>query len=44
MVQAADFDPAVPVPPGLDTGAIRRAIDYIEKELTDLVELYSRAN
>lgn len=40
MVQATDFDPAVPLPPGLDTGAIRRAIDYIEKELANLVELY----
>lgn len=40
MVQAADFDPAVPLPAGLDISAIRRAIEYIEKELADLVELY----
>ena len=40
MVQAADFDPAVPLPAGLDISAIRRAIEYIEKELGDLVELY----
>ena len=40
MVQTADFDPAVPLPPGLDTHAIRRAIDYIEKERGDLVALY----
>ena len=41
MVQAADFDAAVPLPSGLDVGAIRRAVDYIEKELgEDLYELY----
>lgn len=35
MVQAADFDPAVPLPPGLDTHAIRRAIDYIDLDKDD---------
>jgi hypothetical protein len=40
MVQSADFDTTVPLPPGLDIGAVRRAIEYIEKELVDLVELY----
>lgn len=40
MVQAADFDSAVPLPTGLDISAIRRAIEYIEKELGELVELY----
>lgn len=35
-----DFNPAVPLPPGLEIAAIRRAIDYMEKELSDLVELY----
>ena len=40
MVRAADFDAAVSLPPGLDISAIRRAIEYIEKELADLVELY----
>jgi hypothetical protein len=28
------------LPPGLEPSAIRRAIDYMEKELTDLVEIY----
>jgi hypothetical protein len=40
MVQLADFDTSVPLPIGLDVGAIRRAIEYIEKEVGDLVELY----
>src|SRR6266481_4973952 len=40
MVQSADFDTTVPLPSGLDIGAIRRAVEYIEKELGDLVELY----
>lgn len=40
MVQAADFDSAVPLPSGLDISAIRRAIEYIENELSELVELY----
>lgn len=40
MVRKDDFDPSVALPPGLDVGAIRRAIDYIERELVDLVELY----
>ena len=40
MVRKDDFDSSVALPPGLDVGAIRRAIDYIERELVDLVELY----
>lgn len=40
MVRDADFDPSVPLPPGLDIAAIRRAIDYIERHLRDFVELY----
>ena len=35
-----EFDPSVPLPPGLELGALRRAIDYIETELADLVEIY----
>jgi hypothetical protein len=30
----------VPLPPGLDIGAIRRDIQYMERELADLVDLY----
>lgn len=40
MVQAADYDAGVTLPPGLTRSAIRRAVEYIEKELGDLVELY----
>ncbi len=40
MVRTSDFDPAVALPPGLEVSAIRRAIEYMERELTDLVEIY----
>lgn len=40
MARTSDFDTAVPLPPGLEVAAIRRAIDYMEKELADLVEIY----
>lgn len=40
MVQKADFDTSVPLPPGLDIASIRRAIDYIERELADLIDVY----
>jgi hypothetical protein len=40
MAKRSDFDPTVPLPPGMEVGAIRRAIDYIEKELAELVEIY----
>jgi len=40
MAKKTDFDSTVPLPPGLEIGAIRRAIDYVEKELAELVEIY----
>jgi hypothetical protein len=40
MAEREDFDPAVPLPPGLELAAIRRALDYIERELSDLVDVY----
>ncbi len=40
MARKADFDDSVLLPPGLDRGAIRRAIEYIERELADSVDLY----
>ena len=40
MAKKSDFDPSVPLPPGLELGAIRRAIEYMEKELAELVEIY----
>jgi len=40
------FDSSVPLPPGFGgVGAIRKAIDYMERELADLAEIYfERAN
>lgn len=40
MVRRDDFDRTVPLPPGLDISAIRRAIDYVERELAEFVEIY----
>jgi len=40
MARKDDFDPSVPLPPGLDVAALRRAIDYIERQLADLVDIY----
>jgi hypothetical protein len=40
MARKEDFNTAVSLPPGLEVGAFRRAIDYMEKELGDLVEIY----
>ena len=40
MARKEDFDRLVPLPPGLDVGSIRRAVEYMERELVDLVELY----
>src|ERR1700704_727955 len=40
MARKEDFDRKVPLPSGLTTTAIQKAIDYIEKGLADLVEIY----
>jgi hypothetical protein len=40
MARPDDFDDSVPLPPGLTTTAIRRAMEYVERELADLVEIY----
>ncbi len=40
MVRKNDFNPKVSLPPGLTITAIQKAIDYIEKGLADLVEIY----
>ncbi len=40
MARQEDFDRSVALPPGLTIPAIRKAIDYIERELADLVEIY----
>src|SRR5258706_467640 len=40
MARKEDFNRKVPLPSGLTTIAIQKAIDYIEKGLADLVEIY----
>ena len=40
MARPEDFDPTVPLPPGLTVTAVRRAVEYIERELADLVDIY----
>src|SRR4029077_18025156 len=40
MARKEDCDSNVPLPPGLDLIAIRRAVDHIEKAAADLVEIY----
>lgn len=40
MTRKEDFDASVPLPAGLTIVAIRNAIDYIEKNLAELVEIY----
>ena len=34
------FDSTVPLPPGLTLAAIRRSVEYTERELAELVEIY----
>ena len=40
MARKQDFHYDVPLPPGLTIEAIKRAIEFMEKELADLVEVY----
>lgn len=40
MVPSGSIDSAVSLPPGLEPSAIRNAVDYVETELVELVELY----
>ena len=40
MVRVEDFDPSVALPRGLTASAIRKAVEYIERELTDLIDIY----
>jgi len=40
MVRRSDFDRTVALPAGLTTTAIRKAIEYVERELADLVDVY----
>ena len=40
MAQEEGLNRSVELPPGMEIGSIRRAIDYMERELSDLVEIY----
>ncbi len=40
MARTADFNNSVPLPPGLTIPAIRKSIEYIEKELSQLIDIY----
>ncbi len=40
MARTSNFDTSVRLPPGLEIAAIRRAIEYMERELAELVEIY----
>jgi hypothetical protein len=40
MARQEDFDASVALPPGLSVAAIRRAVEYIERELAELIEIY----
>lgn len=40
MVDETGFDRSVPLPAGLTIAALRKTIDYVERELAELVDLY----
>lgn len=40
MVRSADFDSTVALPPGLTIPAIRKSIEYIQRQLAELVDVY----
>lgn len=40
MVRKDDFDSSVPLPSGLTITAIRKAIEYIEREVSELIDVY----
>ncbi len=40
MVRREDFDASVGLPPGLTVTAIRKAVEYVERDLADLTDLY----
>ena len=40
MVRKKDFSEDVSLPPGLEIAAIHRAVDYMEKELAEFVDIY----
>ena len=40
MAKDKDFDPQVELPTGLTVAAIRKSVEFIEREAKELVELY----
>lgn len=40
MAPSEDFDHAIELPPGMTVAAIKKSVDYIERELVDLVDIY----
>jgi hypothetical protein len=40
MVQKNDFNESAPLPKGLTHAAIRKTIEYVERELADLIDIY----
>jgi len=40
MARAGDFNKSVPLPPGLSVAAVRKSIDYVERELSHLIDIY----
>ena len=40
MVDHEDFDPSIALPPGLEIGQTRRAVEYVEREASGLVDIY----
>jgi hypothetical protein len=40
MVQRKDFAENVPLPPGLEIASIHKAVEYVERELADFVDIY----
>jgi hypothetical protein len=40
MASRRDFDSTVTLPPGLEIAAIHKAIEYMERELSDLVDIF----
>ncbi len=40
MARAVDFDRAVELPPGLTIASLRKSIEYIERELAELIDIY----
>ena len=40
MARSQDFDASVALPPGMTTVAIRKSIEYIEREAADLIDIY----